>query len=152
VSEAAANPEPVAADSTAIFTEYDDRKPAGRWLFALAIQTATDDRRLARHRLDLADGMEKVSGLVDRSVPEAPALLGIPVNTAVSRLRSVAPPGVKARGRRPATGAEVADERSTGSLARRRHPARAAASRPVVHGQSAGARSRSLTARIGREA
>lgn len=163
VGEAAANPEPVAGDFTAIFTEhfdyvwhtlrrlgvrerdlqdvthdlflavhrhlheYDARKPVRPWLFAFAIRTATDYRRLARHRLDLVDDMEKVSGLVDRgslpeeqasareqldrvaqaldalswdrrvlfvlheidgvSVPEAAALLGMPVNTAASRLR-----------------------------------------------------------------
>jgi RNA polymerase sigma-70 factor (ECF subfamily) len=107
--------------------EYDERKPVRPWLFAFAIRTATDYRRLARHRLDLVEDMEKVSGLVDRgalpeerasareqldrvaqaldalswdrrvlfvlheidgvSVPEAAALLGIPVNTAASRLR-----------------------------------------------------------------
>jgi RNA polymerase sigma-70 factor (ECF subfamily) len=162
VGEVAVNPEPVAADFTAIFTEhfdyvwstlrrlgvrerdlpdithdlflavhrhlheYDPGKPVRPWLFAFAIRTATDYRRLARHRLDLVEDMEKI-GLVDRgslpeerasareeldqvaraldalswdrrvlfvlheidgvSVPEAAALLGIPVNTAASRLR-----------------------------------------------------------------
>jgi RNA polymerase sigma-70 factor (ECF subfamily) len=107
VGEPAANPEPVAADFTAIFTrhfdyvwhtlrrlgvrepdlqdvthdvfvavhrhlrEYDVHKPVRPWLFAFAIRTATDYRRLARHRLDLVDDMEKVSGLVDGgSLPE----------------------------------------------------------------------------------
>ena len=107
--------------------EYDTRRAIRPWLFAFAIRTATDYRRLARHRLNLVDDVENVFGVVDGGslpeerasareqldlvaqalealswerrvlfvlheidgvpVPEAAALLEIPVNTAASRLR-----------------------------------------------------------------
>jgi RNA polymerase sigma-70 factor (ECF subfamily) len=103
---------------------YDPARPVRPWLFAFALRTAADYRRLARHRVDLLDdasplpdpkpgpedqmitkqALDVVTCALDTlelerrailvlheidgvAVPAAAEVLGIPVNTAYSRLR-----------------------------------------------------------------
>jgi RNA polymerase sigma-70 factor (ECF subfamily) len=103
---------------------YDHRRPLRPWLFGVCLRTASDFRRLARHRREVHTGsvempdkgasadqlvvegedrdliiqalqavrlerravlvMNKIDGL---SVPEISEALGVPLNTAYSRLR-----------------------------------------------------------------
>jgi RNA polymerase sigma-70 factor (ECF subfamily) len=98
--------------------QYDRARPLRPWLFAFAAGTASDYRRLARHRVDLSgDRMEgedlllarERHALVDAAlaevdqekrvvlilheldecpIPDAAIALGIPEGTAYSRLRA----------------------------------------------------------------
>jgi RNA polymerase sigma-70 factor (ECF subfamily) len=51
--------------------DYDARRPVRPWLFAFAVRVASEYRRAARHRLELAGGLDTMPAPVD--APEAEA-------------------------------------------------------------------------------
>jgi RNA polymerase sigma-70 factor (ECF subfamily) len=50
------------------FSAYEPNRPAQPWLFAFAVRTAADYRRLARHRVDLVDDVDNVCSLDDQAL------------------------------------------------------------------------------------